>query len=189
MNASAQLWRAQTLVVEPSGSGRGHAAEVKDRAGAPLATSDAEGTLSDQSGAVLLRAPLREGGRGRNPADVGVEVAGGDGRPLGEVRVVKYRLGPRARSLTLEVRDTGGGEVARLEPRDKKGDRLGVAAGGTDVATVTVEVVKKGFLRKSRIYTAHLVGDVPEAARPLVLAGLIRYDAMLKAVMAASMSD
>ena len=56
-----------------------------------------------------------------------------------------------------------------------------MAAGG-DVATVRVERVKAGLLRSSRVYTADLIAEVPEPVRPLALAGIIRYEAMLKEV-------
>lgn len=189
MDAIRELWRTQTLLVEPSASGRGEAAEVKERSGTPLASSDADGTLSDESGAVLLRAPLRERGRERKPADVGIVVADGNGRPVGEARVVRYRLGPRARSITVAIKDAAEGDAGRLEPRDRKGEQLAVRVGDSEVATVAVEAVKRGLLRKSRVYRADIVADVPEPLRPLVLASVIRYDAMLKAVMAASTRD
>jgi hypothetical protein len=182
------FWRAQSLVVAPTGAGRGYAAEIKDAAGAPVATCDAEGTVRDVSGDELLTAPVRWHGRRDRGLNAGIEIAAG-GRALGEGRVVKYGLGPRARKATIEISDAQGGATARLEPRDKRGEELAVTANGADLATVAVAVVKKGFLRKSRVYTVDLAEPMPEDLRPLVLAATIRYDALLDAVAAASMRD
>jgi hypothetical protein len=186
MEPGGQLWQFGTLVVEPIGKGRGHAAEIKDRGGVARATSDDEGTIKDGPGAVLLRAPLR---KAYGPSDVAIDVADAEGRKLGEARVTKHSLGPRARNLTLTISDPAGSELARLEPRDKRGEELVVVAAGSDVATVKVEHVKAGLLRKSRVYTAGLVAEVPEPERSLALAGIIRYEAMLKEVEGLSMSD
>lgn len=184
MEAWAELWNAGTFVVEPIEKGRGHAAVVKDGAGAERAASTADGTIQDLAGSVLLGAPMR---RARKPSDVAIDVATADGQALGEVHVTKYRLGPRARSLSLALLDPSRTELARLEPRDDRGEALGLSVGGADAATVRVEQVKAGFLRKTRVYTAEVFAAVPEPMRPLALAAIIRYDAMLKAVTAASM--
>jgi hypothetical protein len=183
------LWRTPSLIVSPSGSGSGYTAEIKDQTGALLATCDAGGTVRDQSGDGLLVAPLRWEGRGDRPTDAGIEVTDPEGRGLGVGRVVKYGVGPRARKATIAMIDPDGGEAARLEPRDKRGEQLAFTANGSELATVAVNVVKQGFLRKSRVYTVELPGEIPDALRPLVLATAIRYDALLNAVVAASARD
>lgn len=186
MEPGGQLWQFGTLVVEPIGKGRGHAAEIKDRSGVVRATSDDDGTIKDEAGSVLLRAPLR---KAYGPSDVAVDVTDAEGRKLGDARVTKHALGPRARRLTLTISDSAGSELACLEPRDKRGEELVLVAAGSDVATVKVEQVKAGLLRKSRVYTADLIAAAPEPVRPLALAGIIRYEAMLKEVEGLSMSD
>jgi hypothetical protein len=183
------FWRTPSLTVSPSGSGRGYSVEIKDSAGAPLATCDAEGAVRDQSGGDLLVAPLRWQGRGDQPTDAGIEIADPDGRALGAGRVVKYGVGPRARKATIAIVDPQGTEAARLEPRDKRGQELAVTTNGSELATVAVTEVKSGFLRKSRVYTVELEGPIPDELRPLVLATAIRYDALLRAVVSASARD
>jgi hypothetical protein len=186
MEPGGQLWQFGTLVVEPIQKGRGHAAEIKDRGGAVRARSEDDGTIKDEAGSVLLRAPLR---KAHSPGDVAIDVADAEGRKLGEAGVAKYSLGPRSKTLTLTIQDAAGSEVARLEPRDKQGDEFGLSAAGSDVATVRVERVKVGLLRKSRVYTADLIAEVPEPVRSLAMAGLIRYEAMLKEVEGLSVRD
>ena len=189
MERSHPFWRAPSFSVAPSGSGRGYTAEVKDQGGAPLATCDAEGTIRDASGDVLLSAPVRWQNRGDRPTDAGIEIADAEGRVLGSGRVVKYGVGPRARKATLAIVDPQGSEAARLEPRDKRGEQLAVAANGTNLATLSVAQVKSGFMRKSRVYSVDLGAEIPAELRPLVLAASVRYDALLNAVVAASARD
>lgn len=186
MEAGSRLWQLGTLVVEPTGKGRGHAAEIKDSGGVARATSADDGTIKDESGSVLLVAPLR---KARSAGDVAIDVADAGGRTLGEVSVAGFTIAPRRRKVTLTIRDSSGSELARLEPRDKHGEQLSLAATGSDVATVRVEQVKSGFLRKSRVYTVDLLAEAPESLRPLAMAALIRYEAMLKEVEALSMRD
>lgn len=186
MDPGSQLWQVGTLVVEPRGKGRGHAAEIKDGGGVVRASSEDDGTIKDEAGSVLLRAPMR---KARGPSDVALDVSNSEGRQLGEVRVTNYSFGPRGRNLTLTFRDSAGSELARLEPRDKRGEALGLVAGGSDVATVKVGHVKAGLLRKSRVYTVDLVAEVPEPARLLAMAGIIRFDAMLREVEGLSVRD
>jgi len=102
---------------------------------------------------------------------------------------VKYGLGPRARKATVAVSDGQGGEAARLEPRDKRGEQLALTAGGSELASIDVAVVKRGFLRKGRVYTVVLAEQIPDEVRPLALAVAIRYDALLNAVTAAAARD
>jgi len=183
------LFRTPSLTVTPSGSGRGYRVEVTDSGGAAIATCDAAGEVRDTAGREVLTAPLRWDGRGDKPTDAGIEVRAADGRPLGTGRVVKYGLGPRARKATVAVSDGQGGEAARLEPRDKRGEQLALTAGGSELASIDVAVVKRGFLRKGRVYTVVLAEQIPDEVRPLALAVAIRYDALLNAVTAAAARD
>ena len=183
------FWRTPSLIVSPSGSGRGYTVEITDQTGGVLATCNAEGVVRDQSGEQLLAAPLRWHGRGDRPTDAGIEVADPAGRGLGAGRVVKYGVGPRARKATIAMIDPQGDEAARLEPRDKRGEQLAVTTNGSELATVAVNVVKTGFMRKSRVYAVDLAAAIPDPLRPLVLATAIRYDALLNAVAAASTRD
>lgn len=112
---------------------------------------------------MLLRTPLRNA---FSPGDVAIDVANAEGLKLGEASVTTYALGPRNGKLTLTIRDAAGSELARLEPRDKQGEQLGLTAAGSDIATVKIERVKAGLLRKSRVYTADLIAEVPEPVRP-----------------------
>jgi hypothetical protein len=183
------LFRTPSLTVKPSGHGHGYRVEVADSGGAPVATCDAAGAVRDTAGRELLVAPLRWDGRGERPTDAAIEVRAADGRPLGTGRVVKYGLGPRARKATVAVLDGQGGEAARLEPRDQRGEQLTLTAEGSQVASIAVAVVKRGFLRKGRVYTVALADEMPEALRPLALAVAIRYDALLNAVASAAARD
>jgi hypothetical protein len=182
------MWQAGRLVVRPSGHGKNYGVEITDEGGATLATCAADGTISDTSGARLLSAPLGWDGRGNKPTEAKVEIADADARPLGTARVTKYGVGPRAKKATIDVVDPQGGSVLRVEP-DKRGQALTLSAGETEVATAAVEQVKAGFLRKARVYTVDIRQPPPEQLRPLALAALIRYDALLNAVVATVASD
>jgi hypothetical protein len=183
------LFRTPSLTVTPSGAGSNYRVEVADSGGAPVATCDAAGAVRDTGGRELLAAPLRWDGRGDKPTDAAIEVRAADGRPLGTGRVVKYGLGPRARKATVAVIDGQGGEAARLEPRDKRGEQLALTADGTQFASIDVAVIKRGFLRKGRVYTVALAEQIPDDMRPLALALAIRYDALLNAVASAAARD
>ena len=182
-------WRAGRLIARPSGHGEKYGVEVTDAGGATLATCAADGTISVPSGAQLLSAPLRLEGRGDKPTDATVAIADAEGVPVGTARVTKYGVGPRAKKATIEVTTPQGESVLRVEPSDKRGQELALTAGETEIATVTVEQVKAGFLRKTRIYTVDIRQPPPEPLQPLALATLIRYDVLLNAVVAAVASD
>jgi hypothetical protein len=181
------LWRASTFSVSPTRSRAGLTAEIKDAAGGALAICDPDGTVRDASGGVLLQAPVRWEARRNRPLDVEMGITDLEGRALGTARVVKYGLGPRAKKATVALIDGQGTEVARLEPQDKKGERLAVSAGGADLATVDVAEIKTGFLQKARVYTATLPSEIAEDIRPLVLAAIVRYYALLEGLEAASL--
>ena len=183
------VWPAGRLTLRPSGHGQKYGVEVTDAGSATLATCTADGTITDGSGGLLFNAPLRWEGRADKPTDALVEVADAAGSPLGTARVTKYGVGPRAKKATIEVTDSHGAPVLRLEPRDKRGQELVLTAGDTEVAAVAVEEVKAGFLRKARVYTVETGNAAPEPLRPLALATLIRYDALLNAVVSAAAHD
>jgi hypothetical protein len=189
MDPGHPLLRAPSLTLTPEGRGAAYTVAVADRAGARLASCDAEGTLRWHTGDVLLLAPVRRHGRRDQPLQVGLDVADAWQRPLGSGRVVKYGFGPRARKVTVALTDAAGAPVGKLEPRDHRGDELALASDAGDLATVAVEHVKTGFLRRARIYRADLTAALQPAARPLVLAALIRYDALLALAADAATSD
>ncbi len=187
MNESSSFWRAESYIVTPRR--RDGTGEITDSGGGPLGSYDAAGRLMDSSGQVLLLAPVRsKGGRVRRP-EVEMPISNAEGHLLGTARVVKYTLGPRSKKVTAAVTNEGGDEVARLEPRDDKGLRLAVTAGGADVATVDIEEIKAGLFRKTRVYRVTTVGEITDALRPFVFALTTRYDALLVGVIAASMES
>lgn len=183
------LLQAGRLTLRPSGHGRGYSVEVTDAGGTTLATCAADGTIADPAGTPLLRAPLDWEGRRHKPTDAFVQVTDAEGSALGTARVVKYGVGPRAKKAAIEVTEAQGAPALRLEPSDKRGDQLTLTEGATQVATVGVEQVKAGLLRKARVYTVEFASSPSEPVRPLALATLIRYDALLNAVVSASARD
>ena len=189
MGAGDVFGQATRIVVRPTGHGKNYSVEVSDQAGSTLATCDPEGVIRDAADTPLLSAPLRWEGRRDKPADAGVEIADADGQPLGSARIANYGVGPRAKKATIEVADAQGTSVLRLEPRDKRGEELALTAGDDELATITVEQVKAGFLRKARVYTVDIAQPAPEPLRRLALATAIRYDVLLNAVVAAVARD
>ena len=189
MGHESRLWEATRITLTPTGSGRSYGVEVKDESGSTLAACDAEGTIRDAAGEAILTAPLHWEGRGNKATDVRVDFADAGGSALGTGRVTKYGVGPRAKKATVEVVDAGGVTALRLEPRDGRGQELALTAGDSALATVAVEQVKTGFMRKSRVYTVVLADGVTQDVRPLALATAIRYDAVLNAVVSAVASD
>lgn len=181
--------KARRLVVAPTGSGPGYVAEVRDHAGVPRASCDAAGALRNESRAVLLHAPLLELGRRSGPTDAGIEIADPDGRALGSARVISYTFAPRTRRITLSIRDAHGSEVARLQPSDRRGNRLVVTSGETRLAAIDVEQVRQGLLRTARVCTIDVEIELPAQLAPLVLTAAIRYDAVMGAATAASQRD
>jgi hypothetical protein len=181
--------QATRIVVRPTGHGKNYSVEVSDQAGSTVATCDPDGTIRDAAGTPLLSAPVRWAGRGDKPTDAGIEIADAGASPLGTARVVKYGVGPRAKKATIEVTDAQGAQVLRLEPRDKRGEELALTADDSEIATVAIEQVKAGFLRKARVYTVEIAGAAAEPLRPLAFATVIRYDVLLNAVAAASARD
>jgi hypothetical protein len=181
--------RAQSLVLRPTGAGRGYSVTVSDRAETPLGVCDGDGVLRDHAGQPVLQAPLHWDGRRDRATSAAIAVADAHGTPLGAVRIANYGIGPRARKATLAILDAQGGEVARLEPSDARGEQLAMSAAGVPVATIGVTAVKAGFLRKDRVYALDFTAAPPAAVRPLLLAAAIRYDALLNAVVTASRRD
>lgn len=185
MNA---LWDAGTLVITPERRG---AASVTDRAGSPLAHCDENGVLADSAGTVLLHAPVTVPGHGwrEQRKDVTIGVTDAAGVTLGTGAVRKYTLTPRSRRLTVVVSAPGGGGEGKIEAADKHGDELSVTSNGEPVASVTVEHVKAGFMRKNRIYTAELTGRPSDQLAAPLVAAVIRYQALLDGVSQVAMRE
>lgn len=184
MGHAETIWSGGTIVITPDGRG----AAVSDGGGSPIASCDAGGTISDAASNAIASANLLDQGRRPKPGGVGLVVSSPSGGKLGEARVAKYRIGPKARRATLAISDGQGGEAGRLEPRDKRGAELELTAAGSVITTVTMEQVKSGFMRKTRVYTASLMGD-PGQNAALFLAVLVRFDAALSAVVDAVGSE
>lgn len=182
-----QFWGVSSFVVSPTRSGAGHIATIVDASGGALGSVDADGSVRD-AGAVLLRAPVRYETKRHGPLQVDMDIFDPAGAPLGSGKVVKYGIGPRSKTAHVAMLDPDGAEVTRIEPADKKGEELTVSGGGSKYATVAIAEVKAGFLKKNKVYTVSVVGAVPEAAYPLVLAAITRYDAVLDAVISAAMA-
>lgn len=176
----------RVLVLRPGDFGK--TAEVTDESGTPVATFRG-GQLTGASGEPLLRLALQEPGRmsGRrdDPTRAVLEVGDAQGRPVGSARIAKYSFGPRAKKLTLVLTGSGGEETGRIEPADDHGRQLSATAAGAEVATVSVEQVKVGFLRKARVYTVRFA-DEPS---PLLLGAILGYEGLLSAAQAAAMRD
>lgn len=170
-----------SFTVAPTKSG----AEIKDAGGGALGSSDPSGSIADRSGTVFLRAPVRSEVE-RNSATIEMDIADAEGNSIASAKVVRYGIGPRSKKATVAVTDAQGAEVARLKATDKKGEELAITSGDAQYATMTVEEVKSGFLKKSRIYSV-LLGSMPEPARLPVLALAIRYEAVLDEVASAAM--
>lgn len=185
MDEANSFWPDEAFIVTPRR--RDGTGEITDTGGGPLASYDAAGRLLDSSGRVLLLAPVRSKGHRARQSEVDMPISNAEGQLLGTARVVKFSFGPRSKKVTAAVTNEGGEEVARLEPRDDKGLRLAVTAGGADVATVDVEEIKAGLFRKTRLYRVATVGELTDALRPFVFALTTRFDALLVGAIAASM--
>lgn len=182
-----QFWGVSSFVVSPTRSGAGHTATITDTSGGAIGSVDAGGSVCDAGGAVLLRAPVRYEAKRHGPVQVDMDLFDPAGAPLGGGKLVKYNIGPRSKTAHVAMLDPSGAEVARIEPADKKGEELTVSGNGSQYASIAVAEVKAGFLRKNKAYTVSVVGAVPEATYPLVLAAIARYDAVLDAVISTVM--
>jgi hypothetical protein len=183
------LFSATSFGIFPTNSGAGHTAEIKDAGGTPIGSWNPSGDILDASGSKVLSAPMQWDAPRRGPFKVELQILDASGEPLGAARVAKYTLGPKSKKLTVSISDTTGTEVGRIAPLDKKGEQLGVTVGEIQVGTVEVSTVKAGFLRKNRVYSARFMGSISEAARPLVVGTLLRYDALVDGVISASTKD
>jgi hypothetical protein len=134
---------------------------------------------------LAVNKPGRMSGRRDNPAAVALEVGDAQGAPVGRASIVKYGFGPRAKKLTLALTRPDDAEAGRIEPADDRGEHLRATVDGAEAATVSVEQVKVGFLRKARVYSVQLSGE----ADTLLLGALVGYEALLQEAMAASMRD
>ena len=162
----------------------GRYATAVSSAGAHVASSDAWGRIVDPQGREVLRAPIGFDGRDDRGTNARVYISAWDGTPLGEARVARYSVGPRSAKATLVV-DSGAGEVARLEPQDRKGEELTVTAGGRAVGTLR-RVAQRGLIRKEADYRLELTGEIDPSVRALILGAAIRYHALLMEAAAAS---
>lgn len=181
------LWQASSFVVTPTRSRDGFVADIKDQSGSLIGTSDAAGRVMDAVGGVLLQAPVRYEAPRTGPISVEMPIADAQGRALGTARVVKWGLGPRSKKATVALLDPEGEEVARVEPEDKKGEKLVATAGGVSLASVDVTDVKTGFMQKAKVITATLPAEIPKLIRPLVLCAIVRYYAIIEGLEAASL--
>lgn len=179
----------RSFTVRPRRTARGCTAEVKNVTGTVLASCDEAGTVRDHEGALLLRAPLSWRGAGGRATDAGLDVTDDAGRPLWTARVVGYGFGPGARKVTVAVAHPSGAEVARLEPRDRRGQELALHAAGTDVAALSVRTVRTGFWRTARVCSVRTADTIPDELRALVLALAVRYDALLDAAQRVEQPD
>ena len=178
------MLNARAMTLKPTD--QGNTVEITDESGAPLATMRG-GQLTAASGEPLLRLAVQEpsGHRRDKPTDCSVQIGDARGAPVGQANIVKYGFGPRSKKLTLALVGADGTEEGRIEPSDDRGDQLLATVGGTEAATVSVEQVKAGFLRKSRVYTVSFHSD----PSPLVLGAIVGYEALLSAAQTAAMRD
>jgi hypothetical protein len=145
------------------------------------------GQLTTASGEAVLRLAVQTptGHRRDKPADCSLEIGDALGAPLGRADIVKYGFGPRAKKLTIALKGPDGAEEGRIEPTDDRGEQMLATVGGTEAATVSVEQVKAGFLRKARVYMVSFHGD----PSPLMLGAIVGYEALLSAAQTAAMRD
>lgn len=181
--------RISSFTVNPAKSRAGHEAEIKDTGGGAIGATDSSGAVRDASGNVLFLAPVSYKTKRHGPLNVWMDIKTAQGDPLGTAQVVKYGLGPRSKTATLSLQSTTAEEIIRLEPADKKGERLRIFSGDTEYATIDVTEVKTGFMRKAKIYTVTRSGAAPEDLETFVLAAAIRYDAVIDALLSASMES
>lgn len=160
-------------------SGAGQTTEARAPGGAALASSDGAGAISDASGAPLLQArtafaPNGKGGR--------LAVTDAQGRALGSAAITKFRFGPKALTATLLVSDPSGAELARFEPRDKKGQDVAiVAADGTPLGSLRQTGNDRGLRRSTTTYRLERAPGGAAQLRTLLLAIAMRHQALLVA--------
>ena len=180
---------ARSLTISPEGSGVNRKVPITDSSGVQLAECGIDGIVRDAGGTPLLAMKVDRGQRKDRPLDVRLHLLDASGGPIGTANVAKYKFTPRTKQLTVAVHDTAGTEVARIEPRDDKGESLTVVTDGTEVGSMSRTQVKKGFLKRVQVYGVELTGDVPAEREPLVLGAIIGFDALYDGVVAASMRD
>ena len=159
------LWRASALALERVGRRDIH---VSERAGSVIAVCDQSGTIADPNGQVLVYAPAGYRPHQRRPkgTDVKADLYDAWQRPLGELRVVSYSYGPRSRKATIGV-FTPEGEVARVEPRDKRGEEIAVRTPAGDVGELRASAKNRWEL--------DLTGALDGLLRALVVTAAVRY--------------
>lgn len=187
MDSGHPLLAAASLTLTPDGG----TVAVADDAGTQLATLDGAGTVRDAGGAPLLTLRVEEprGARRDHPGAVKLEIADASGAPLGTANVTKYGFGPRSKKLNLAVQRPDGEEAARFDVVDDRGEELSVTAGEVEVGTLSIETIKKGFLRRARVYTLRVASPPEPGVHALVLGAAIGFEGLLDAALAAAMRD
>ncbi|MCO5315662.1 MAG: hypothetical protein M9938_05835 [Solirubrobacterales bacterium] len=191
MTTTAEISSLSAMRVTATGALKSHTAEVADTSGTTLATTDGAGFVR-AADSVLWEAPvIQEGGlksyKDAFSSKTMVDINDAAGQPIGKIRVAKYRFAGRSKSFTFAVLDAAGDVVATIEPEEGSSDSYALKVGDTTVGTMTVETVKLGFLKRARKYEVHIIGDVPEPARTLLMVGVIRFDALADGVAATAM--
>ncbi|HEX2086851.1 MAG TPA: hypothetical protein VHF89_14320 [Solirubrobacteraceae bacterium] len=183
MDPGHPLLTATSLTLTPEGRN----VEVADDSGHTVATLDASGALRGPAGETLLALRLEEpsGARRDRPGAVQLHIADpGGATELGTATVTKYGFGPRSKKLSLAV-----GDAVRFDVSDDRGTQLAITAGGAEVGTLSIETIKKGFLRRARVYRLQIASPPPPDLHALVLGAAIGYESMLDAALAAAMRD
>ena len=161
--------------------------EIKDIGGSVVATRSGDGTVRGASGEPIASVRTRRGSRPDRPLECALDVTDPSGGPLATATVAKFKFTPRSKTLSVAVADAGGAEAARFEHDGS--ERVDIVAGGSSVGTLSIETVKKGFLRRERVYTLDLAGELAEPTRTLVVAVAAGYEALGQEVQGAAMRD
>jgi hypothetical protein len=182
----SEKWPWQQFEVRPRR--QDDTGQVFDPHGTLLGHYDSGGTVYDASGLRLLVAPVQTQGH-RSFTRVEMPIWDAEQRFLGVARVAKHRIGPRAKKVTLAIVDESGNFLIGLEPRDKLGLHLAVTSPAGDLAGANVEETKAGMFQKSRVYRVSLYQSPQDDLYPVMLAVLVRFDAVLTKVLLVSSAD
>ncbi len=180
------LFCSAVLELTSAGGLGGGTVEVTDATGMQLAAADREGAITAPDGRRLLRAPVRFEGRRSIGTNAGLEVFDAEEAPLGQVHVTSYSVTPRTRKMTLSM-SAPGGELFRLAHSDKRGEEAVITVGERPIATMR-KTGKRGFIRTSTAYRLELTSDLDLRSRQLLVAAVIRYDALMTEAATASRS-
>lgn len=174
------VWAAGELVV--TSPVNGGTSSVTSRGGDPLLECSADGGIADSAGTVVLLAPIEIPPRRDRQRAMGISmrVSEPSGAQLGGVAVSGFSIAPRTRKLHLKI--AAGESAAAIQTLDKRGEELAIEMGETRVAEISVTETKLGFLRKVRSYHATISAPPSEPAAAPLLAGLVRFQAMMDAL-------